>query len=278
MPASFLCRLHPSIVKVKIMNPNSNEARVYDTHVLTCKGGVVRPSILLKLGIPSYVNPRIITEALTHPSAVREHGLAASYQRLEFLGDSVLGMIVTKYIFCRFPTVQEGFLTRLRTRIVSGKTLSGFARDIGLSNMVIMAGNAIEKGWNNNNRILEDVFEALVGALYADLGLQVASDFVLPFVERLNFENLLKENNYKDIVMRFCQQNEKKLPQYYVESQSQGVLGATSTTSPIIVFVVIDGIGKCGRGSGTTKKDAEQMAALDTIEKLGIDERRLKQR
>ena len=255
------------------MNPNSNEAKFYDTHVLTCKGGVVRPSVLLKLGIPPYANPRIITEALTHPSAVREHGLAASYQRLELLGDSVLGMIVTKYIFCRFPTVQEGFLTRLRTRIVSGKTLSGFARDIGLSNMVIMAGNAIGKGWNHNNRILEDVFEALVGALYADLGFQVASDFVLPFVERLNFDNLLKENNYKDIVMRYCQQNEKTLPQYFMESH-----GTTPTTSPINVFVVIDGFGKCGRGSGNTKKDAEQMAALDTIEKLGIDERRLKQR
>lgn len=210
----------------------------------------------------------LYTEAFSHKSALPWYNLSQSYERLEFIGDSVLSLVVTKFLFERFPRVQEGFLTRLRTKIVSGKMLCTLARSMGLQHVILMDAKALENRWNENDRILEDVFEALLGAVYLDLGLDMARQFVISFLQGMDFEELLRDSNYKDILMRYCQSKAWDLPRYHLVEGSHKWFH---------VEVEVQGQA-CGRGQGGTKKEAEQQAALATIQQLGIDPTLLKRK
>lgn len=211
---------------------------------------------------------RLYTEAFTHKSAIPWFQLSQSYERLEFMGDTVLGMIVTRFLFEKYQRVQEGFLTRLRTRIVSGKMLCTLARNLGLQHLILMDTKALENRWNENDRILEDVFEALLGAIYLDLGLDMAKRFLIPHLQSMNFEELMMDSNYKDIIMRYCQSKGWELPKYILVKSSHKWFQ---------VDVEIQG-SIWGSGAGSTKKEAEQQAALDTIHKQDIDPNQLKRK
>lgn len=211
---------------------------------------------------------RLYTEAFTHKSAVPWYGLSQSYERLEFIGDSVLSLVVTRFLFERFMSVQEGFLTRLRTKIVSGKMLCNLARSLGLQSVILMDVKALENRWNENDRILEDCFEALLGAIYLDLGLDSARQFLYSFLCSMNFDELMTDSNYKDIIMRYCQSLGWDLPKYHL---------VESTHKWFQIEVEVQG-NRVGRGSGNTKKEAEQQAALDTIQKMEIDPMQLKRK
>jgi ribonuclease-3 len=212
----------------------------------------------------------IYTEAFTHKSGCRVYGLRQSFERLEFLGDSVISLITTRFIFEKYHRVQEGFLTRLRTKIVSGKMLSEFALQAGLQHYILMDAKALSNRWNLNRRILEDVFEALVGAIYLDVGLEACKHFFLPFLEPLDFEALNNvETNMKDLVMRWCQARGDPLPTYRL----------LEPTDPKVfrVEIVVRNTGY-GPGQGATKKDAEQDAARIAVQVLGIDCNELRRR
>jgi ribonuclease-3 len=210
----------------------------------------------------------LYTEAFTHKSALSWYQLPQSYERLEFIGDSVLSLIVTRFLFERFQNVQEGFLTRLRTKIVSGKMLCTLARRMGLQHVILMDVKALENHWNENDRILEDVFEALLGAIYLDLGLDTAKRFLLPFLHNMNFDELMTDSNYKDILMRFCQSKGWELPKYHLLHNTQKWFH---------VQVEVMGV-MYGSGEGSTKKEAEQQAAMDTIHRLEVDPMQLKRK
>jgi ribonuclease-3 len=125
-------------------------------------------------------NLSLYQRAFTHKSALKEYDqFNESFETLEFMGDSVLGFIITKFLFDRYEKRQEGFLTKARTKLVRSETLAAIALKLGLNNMVLMDEKGQRNGWNNNPKILEDVFEALVGAIYMDLGLLHAKEFVL---------------------------------------------------------------------------------------------------
>jgi ribonuclease-3 len=105
--------------------------------------------------------------AFTHKSALKEYEqFTESFETLEFIGDSVLGFVITKFLFDRHESKQEGFLTKARTKLVRGETLAKIATKLGLEKLVIMDEKGMRNGWNNNPKILEDVFEALIGAIY----------------------------------------------------------------------------------------------------------------
>ena len=204
--------------------------------------------------------------AFVHKSALKEFPyLGDSYERLEFIGDSVVNFIIGKYLFDRYPTKKEGFLTRVRTKIVSGKCLCEISRALGLYRFVFMDHKGIRNKWNENDRICEDVFEAFVGALYLDLGLVVARDFVVSCVERLvNFDGVVQDTNYKDILMRWTQATGIPLPEYSaVEARHHGI-------RMFDVTCLISGI-ESGKGSALSKKDAEQIAAMHALETHMID-------
>lgn len=189
--------------------------------------------------------------AFTHKSALKKYrGLKGSYETLEFMGDSVLGFIITRHLFDLYEEQQEGFLTKARTKMVRGKTLCEISEKLKLHTWILMDDKGIRNGWNTNANILEDVFEALVGAVYLDLGMVHAKKFVFASFE--NVEVSLSDDNYKDQLMRKCQAAHEPLPDYQVRNQYPD--------GTFHVEVILNGVPH-GSGFALTKKQAEQNAA-----------------
>lgn len=203
-------------------------------------------------------NVNVYVQAFTHKSALKRYPeLTASYENLEFMGDSVLGFIVTRYLFDQFSGEhEEGFLTKARTKIVRGSTLSIISERLGLYRWIIMDDKGINKGWNRNPKILEDVLEALIGAIYLDLGIIHTKQFVFKLLRDNPID--MNDDNYKDQLMRICQMRRFDLPVYVVDSFLNGIF---------YVSVCVNGY-VYGRGSGTTKKQAEQISAYEAIKQL----------
>ena len=201
--------------------------------------------------------------AFTHKSALKRYTLTESFETLEFMGDSVLGFVITKMLFDQYEERQEGFLTKVRTKMVRGNTLAGIALKLGLDKWILMDEKGIRNGWNTNEKILEDAFEALIGAIYLDLGLIHAKKFILQIYSSksmVDMESLMVDDNYKDRLMRYCQQIKIDLPQYPIDFHNNGIFGVT---------VIVDG-HTVASGSAKNKKQAEQNAAQEAIRLLGI--------
>ena len=183
-----------------------------------------------------------------------------SYERFEFLGDSVLNLIVAKYLFHKFPNSHEGNLTKIRTKLVNGKTLSIFANKLELSKFLILNYKVENINGRNNNRILEDIFESLICSIYLDLGFNYAEKFVLNLIEKyIDFDELLVDNNYKDILLRFCQNKFGTTPNYKITETSGPPHNRTFKISCYIQDL------EYKYGKGKNKKDAEQVAARETL-------------
>ena len=165
------------------------------------------------------------------------------------MGDSVLGFIITKHLFDLHEKEQEGFLTKARTKMVRGKTLCEISKVLGLENLILMDEKGERNGWNTNENIMEDVFEAFVGAIYLDLGMVHAKRFVLESFTKI--QTSLVDDNWKDQLMRWCQALKYALPEYRMDGQING---------QFFITVVVDGMDG-GSGFATTKKQAEQNAA-----------------
>ena len=188
--------------------------------------------------------------AFTHKSALKRYtGLDGSYETLEFMGDSVLGFVITKHLFDRHEKQQEGFLTKARTKMVRGRTLCEISKVLGLEKLILMDEKGERNGWNTNEHIMEDVFEALVGAIYLDLGMVHAKKFILDSFTKVTTS--LVDDNYKDQLMRWCQALKYPLPEYRVDGQFNG---------QFFITVLVDNM-EGGSGFATTKKQAEQNAA-----------------
>lgn len=201
--------------------------------------------------------------AFTHKSALKKYTLTESFETLEFMGDSVLGFIITKMLFDRYEVEQEGFLTKARTKLVRGATLAHVARHLNLDRWVLMDDKGSRNGWMSNDKILEDVFEALVGAIYLDLGLLYAKRFVLDIFnnpEIIDMNKIMIDDNFKDQLMRYCQQSKIPLPVYTVESHDSKTFTVSVTVND----------SKVGMGSASTKKQAEQNAAQEGLKNIGI--------
>ena len=195
-------------------------------------------------------NIELYQRAFTHKSALKRYtGLDGSYETLEFMGDSVLGFVITKHLFDRHEKQQEGFLTKARTKMVRGRTLCEISKVLGLDKLILMDEKGERNGWNTNEHIMEDVFEALVGAIYLDLGMVHAKKFILDSFTKVTTS--LVDDNYKDQLMRWCQALKYPLPEYRVDGQVNG---------QFFITVVVDTM-ECGSGFATTKKQAEQNAA-----------------
>lgn len=204
-------------------------------------------------------NVEVYQSAFTHRSALQQYSVKSSYETLEFLGDAVLSFVITKYLFDTYSEEQEGFLTKIRTKIVRGKTLSTISKSLGLDNLVIMNDKGMRNNWNHNPKILEDVLEALIGAIYIDLGIIHAKQFIYKHI--ISHKIDLNDDNYKDIVMRWCQSNRYPLPVYIVES-------FVNQEFCVNLFICDKYMSS---GSGKTKKDAEQNAAEILIRTNALD-------
>lgn len=227
------------------------------------------PPFIIRQEIETLIGTKINStelyqRAFTHKSALKRYNLEHSFELLEFIGDSVLNFVITRYLFDKFSDRDEGFLTKLRTRLVRGKTLSDVGRRLELYRYVIMDEKGDRNGWANNDNILEDVFESLVGAIYNDIGLPHAKLFILRIFEDpkyIDMEKLMNvDDNYKDRLMRYCQSNSYELPFYNVIEKNGNCF---------VIIVMINGY-QYGMGTASTKKNAEQLAAFNTLKILGL--------
>lgn len=222
---------------------------------------VTKPQIEQLVGT-KIKNLDLYQKAFTHKSALKEYEqLNESFETLEFIGDSVLGFVITKFLFDQYESKQEGFLTKARTKLVRGETLANIAKILGLEKMVVMDEKGMRNGWNNNPKILEDVFEALIGALYMDLGLLHAKEFVLRIYndpKYIDLNLIMVDDNFKDHLMRYCQLNNWQLPEYRVSGHHEGIF---------YIDIYVNG-QFMSRGAAKSKKQAEQNAAKLFFEQL----------
>lgn len=208
---------------------------------------------------------KIYQKAFIHKSAIQHDGIDGSYETLEFMGDSVLGFVVTKFLYDKYEHLQEGFLTRARTKIVCGKTLAEVSRKMGFSNWIVMDEKGMRNGWVNNPKLLEDVFEAFIGAIYLDLGMIEAKKFIIKIISNtdlIDISKLMIDDNYKDILMRFCQANKWELPEYRQLDHIE--------TGKFRIGIIVEG-RQWGTGKGSTKKEAEQAGAYFTLKRMEIE-------
>mgnify|MGYP006267837967 CR=1 FL=1 len=219
---------------------------------------LTREALEAVLGFRVLSWPGKYVQALTHKSAVHIVG-GPCFEKLEFLGDAVLGFVIGKYLYDTYPEEKEGFLTQMRAKLVNGKTLAAVASRMGLSDLILMSPKSLRLGYNTNPSILEDVFEALVGAIFLDAGMVAARTFVLSMIQQhVDQDELLKHRNYKDMLMHHCQRHDRSLPTYDSFPEPPGFL------------VRATACGVQGWGRGPTKKEAEKHAAADALRRLGV--------
>ena len=190
-----------------------------------------------------------------------------SNERLEFLGDAVLGTVVAEILYERFPDRSEGHLTRTRAALVNGKALAGYAGAIGLGPLVLMSENMEASDGRTNQTILADAFEAVVGALYLDLGFDASRRFVCRVLDRCVSldEAAADRSNHKSRLLEYVQGIGQEQPTYEVVSEEGPSHDRTFT-----IAAVVEG-ERLGEGSDRSKKGAEQAAAKAAL--LALRER-----
>lgn len=208
----------------------------------------------------------LLKEALTHSSFVggKNHH---SNERLEFLGDSVLSVVVSKYLFENLKDKPEGQLTKLRASIVCEHALYPFAEKISLGDEIFLGKGEENTGGRHRKSILADAFEALIAAIYLDGGLEAARDFILPFIpsiEQLRSGKLLI-GDYKTILQEIIQQNPEEKVVYELARESGAAHNKTFTSNVLLNGQVI------GSGTGLSKKDSEQNAAKEALKLMGYE-------
>jgi len=210
----------------------------------------------------------VFTQAFRHRSIVDSEHYESyeTYERLEFLGDAVLDLIVTEILFEKYPTQNEGFLTKLRSKIVKGDTLAEIAENLEFHKVLEVGERSSGQGIEFSKSILADVYESVVAAIYISKGYSFTFSFVLSNVNRfLDFKTLEnKIDNYKSVLMEHFQSESASLPVYKVISEE-----GPGHDKTFQVAVYFDGV-ELGFGSGKSKKKAEQAAAKKAIEKLDV--------
>lgn len=205
----------------------------------------------------------LLVSAITHPSAVEGQPVSASYERLEFLGDSILGAIVATSLFARFPDMDEGELTRLKISLVSGETLSLVAGDEGIGECIVFGESELGTGARGLHSALENVYESLVGALYLDAGYEATEKFVRRTLEpHMSRDRALRPISPKSRLQELTQRELHCAPEYKLVS-CDGPAHQPTFTSSVLV-----GGRRLGRGVGSSKKEAESAAAEDAITNL----------
>ena len=216
--------------------------------------------------LPTLKNPSLQTLAFTHRSALNEQpGLTESNERIEFLGDAVLELAVSVYLYKKMPDQPEGELTSFRSSLVKTTTLARVARSLDLgSKIMISKGEELSHG-RDNEAILADTLEAFIGALYLDQGYDAVVAFleehVFPLFDELKSFNLQKDS--KSMLQELVQRTRKKLPVYTV-LESNGPDHNKSFT----VAVLVDG-KEVAKASGKSKQEAQQESAKQALEILG---------
>lgn len=207
---------------------------------------------------------KLLKTALTHSSYANEQK-NKSYERLEFLGDSVLGFICSEFLFNNFKNLPEGDLTKHRASLVCEKSLCNFSRQIEVGKYMYLSNGEIRTGGRNRPSILADMFESIIAAIFLDSGnIESPKKFVLPFLEEASKKlNKSSFKDYKTTLQEIIQQNPEERLSYAVVSES-----GPDHNKHFKVEVRLN--NNCiGKGGGKSKKEAEQQAARIALELMG---------
>ncbi|MBQ3092375.1 MAG: ribonuclease III [Clostridia bacterium] len=214
-----------------------------------------------------FKNPALLANALCHSSYANEHRAhhVKSNERLEYLGDAVLGMISAEYIFNTYTELPEGEMTKLRASIVCEQSLFEFAQEIGLGQYLLLGKGEINGGGNKRPSVLSDAVEAVLAAIYLDGGIEAAKDFILEFII-CKADMIAKGHkliDYKTSLQEIVQKNHQETLSYHLKAESGPdhnktfVIEVHINSNPIAV------------GEGRSKKLAEQAAAKAALELMG---------
>lgn len=215
----------------------------------------------------TFKNKNLIIEALSHSSYANEKKKSRhSNERLEFLGDSVLSIVVSQYLFLHFKHLPEGELTKIRASLVCEKSLHKFAQQINLGDYILLGKGEENTGGRERPSILADAFEAVIAAVYLDGGIEAATDYVLRFVpEDIDSRRSSTFSDYKTALQEIIQKNPEEKVEYHLAEQSGPDHDKAFKVQVCLNSNVI------GTGKGKSKKEAEQMAAKEALELMGYE-------
>jgi ribonuclease-3 len=211
----------------------------------------------------TFLDPTLLERALTHRSYCSEHGIAESNERLEFLGDSVLGFVVTTFVYEQFPGLPEGELAKLRAAVVSAEALAEIAEELGLGASLRLGKGEDASGGRAKPSILSDAMEAVIAAVYLDGGIEPASRLVLHALEARIREQATGPggHDYKTRLQELAAQRVDQLPKYQVRHE-----GPDHSKHFFASVLLRDEV--YGTGEGRSKKAAEQAAARVAWDRL----------
>lgn len=213
-----------------------------------------------------FVKLDLLNMALTHRSYANENPkINFSNERLEFLGDSVLSIIVSNYLFNKYPDYPEGKLTATRSLLVQSKTLAKISKKLNVGEFLVMSKGEEQTGGRTNNSILADAFEAITGAIFLDQGLDVAKLFIEKNLLAVEEEILSAKEvvDFKSSLQEITQEKNKVSPKYEL-LKSEG-----PDHAKVFYVDVFVGTNKVATGVGKSKQSAEQNAAQLALEKIG---------
>ena len=207
-----------------------------------------------------------------------------SYERLEYLGDAILSATIASYLFERFPDADEGFLTRMRTKLVNGEMLGSLGQQMKLDEHIVISRQVLEKNnFEVSYKLVEDIFEAFIGALFLDfneeelehprlefysgLGFQICQTYIINVIEKyVDFaELILNDYNYKDKLMKYFQRNNREILKY-----KDIVVEGNGNQKTYTVCVMRGDESILAYGKGPSKKKAEQCASKNALQKLDL--------
>lgn len=212
----------------------------------------------------SFNDPAILKEALSHSSYTNEGKAGSNNERLEFLGDSILSLVVSEKLFLDYHELPEGELSKIRAGLVCEKSLYKFAERIRLGKYMYLGKGEDRTGGRNRPSILADSFEALIAAIYLDGGLEEARLFILRFIPKnINAQKFRPLSDYKTALQEIIQQNKEEKIEYKLISES-----GPDHDKIFDVHVRLNS-NVIGKGKGKSKKQAEQDAAKEAMELMG---------
>ncbi|HET8866450.1 MAG TPA: ribonuclease III [Gracilimonas sp.] len=209
-------------------------------------------------------DPSLFLKALRHRSTLSQEKYETydSYERLEFLGDAVLDLIAAEILFNNYPEKDEGFLTKVRAKLVRGDTLTELSQSLGLEDLMEFGERS--SGLKVSKSILADAFESIIAAIYITKGYKQAYDFVDKVIENyLDIDDLINTvDNYKSALLELAQSKKLSIPYYELINES-----GPGHNRTFLVKVLV-GDKELGQGKGKSKKKAEQKAAKQALKKL----------
>jgi ribonuclease-3 len=220
--------------------------------------------LLVVLGVT--IEPELLFRSLTHRSFAYENGGLPTNERLEFLGDSVLGLVVTDALYRRHPDLPEGQLAKLRAAVVNMRALAGVGRELGLGEFIMLGRGEEASGGRDKSTILADTVEALIGAAYLEHGIAVATELVHRLVDPLldASAELGAGLDWKTSLQELTATGGLGVPEYAVDEKGP------DHAKIFHAVAMIQGVGR-GEGGGRSKKEAEQAAAAAAFKQLQAD-------